>query len=187
MKRPLISELKADLDGYYYTHGDTLGNPNYHVIGNNILWNNYLPREPYQDYEHYYDWTFDNMQYSFMLGDDSLIQLAYTVSGNSLSNGCLAYIPHPVACEDNGLVYVRLDCDPQAHRDFVHTMYHAHIGSPDAKMRISLRQFPLPSQFLDFVLVTGYEHTYLGPGKKSKHIKDLDSLALRYAHRLELA
>jgi hypothetical protein len=149
-----------------------------------VTWCNRTPRTSYQDFGDYFRWVVDHVQYSLALDDGSCIQIFYQTRDEVLVKGSLAYLPSMDAREQ-GLRYLRFDCDTDGGRDLVHTAYHVHFDL-DSGMRISLLQFPSPSVFLDFIMLVAYQVTDQHVLPLASHIQSLDELNCRYSHFLHL-
>lgn len=123
---------------------------------NEITWNNYITQESYDSYYEYYDWVFNNGQYSIRLGDDSLLQVYY--KGDKINNKCniikakLSYLPFI----DLPSIYFRFDYDIDSYKPFTHNTCHIHFGYNNELARLTLKKFPMPSEFIKFVLSTNY-------------------------------
>ena len=184
----LIQDLYNDIDRFYNLNWNKYGltNPNYTRINNTLSWNAYKSKDSYKTYEEFYRWLSNNKQYSFQLGhDDSFIQLYYETDDNKLLKSSLGFIPSPASVEE-GLVYLRFDCDFSVNTDYHHTIYHIHFGHPDAEMRLCLYRFPLPSHFIEFIMQIAYQQTPPKESRQSEYIPDLEGLSCKYAHYLKL-
>ena len=187
-----IKALHTDLLKYYNLKFRELGlrNPNFLFDGSRVSWNKYRPREEFTTYKEYYDWVLENFQYSLMLSDDSVVQIYYEVNQatdrEKLDKASLAFLPNPLTVDIDGVNYIRLDCDMDSHIDYFHTAYHIHFGYR-SQMRVSLFQFPTPSQFFNFIMNAAYNDFY-SPQKTLKNcsILDLDSQGYKYQHYLNV-
>jgi hypothetical protein len=152
---------------------------------NAVSWENYRTNEKFETYNEYYNWVINKIQYSFMLKDESAIQifLEGERSGKKdnyvLVKGKMAYLPRP----DKYSEYFRFDVDYKKANDYDHTAYHAHFGYRSKDVRFSLYQFPTPSEFVKFVLFIDYGYHYMHFNSKN-FFDDLDLLGNKYNHNL---
>jgi len=123
-------------------------NPFFIRSGNTISWGNYLGKNPQQYYDSYFQWVYDNYQFSFEITDLCVAQLYYEFSEDKITKASLAFLPYPHLSHQ----YLRLDLDHEATRDFDHCSYHVHFGYPSNMVRLALFNFPWPSEFMKFIL-----------------------------------
>lgn len=126
-------------------------------------------------------------QYSCKINvDDSLLQLVYAFDEDekTLLSARLAYYQSPLSLRDEATMddtwapdestsddesdfignpdtvsWIRIDYDPGAHRDVVHTCCHLHVHG-FSESRISIDGVPSPKQFIEFVLAVFYPKEY---------------------------
>lgn len=179
-----LTNLYSDLHTFYNQNFRQLSlvNPLY-CRDNSIdalTWDDYLSEESFDYYDDYYQWVLSNNQYSLAFGEEALVRIFFKNGGNHWF-ASMAFLPDP---EINS-TYFRFDMDLPKHKDFIHSSYHIHFGYNSDRFRISLMNYPYPSQFLYFIafLLGSYECENFN---KEKFFPDLDSLTEAYNHVLNL-
>lgn len=176
----LIQDLVTDLERYYNLNFRELRlrNPQFHRDGNQLTWHGNTGPMRTQDYGELYRLSAERRQFSLELEDESFIQLYYATDGDDLIRASTSYLPGYLALM-GGASYFRFDCDCAAGRDYTHTPYHAHFGH-GCTIRLSVHEFPFPSQFLDLVMHLVYAKERPWPDNRASRLKTLDDLRSKY-------
>lgn len=180
-----IQSLFYDLDTFYKANfkEHKLINPRYEMTFNTLSWEKHISNEKFDFYPQYYEWAVNKIQYSFMLEDESIIQIYY--EGERIkkkyivTKGSMAYLPRP----DKYSEYFRFDVDYKKAQHFNHTAYHIHFGYRAKDVRFSLFHFPTPSEFIKFILFLDYQKT-IASFKSKNFFDDLDTIKNEYNHIL---
>ena len=97
-----LSEIYSNIEQMYNIYGEKFGLMNPRFIKNDnyqITWLNHISNEKFETYEEYYFWAYENVQYSFSLQDDSLVQFFFEGQkcGKRIpvNKGSMAYLPNP--------------------------------------------------------------------------------------------
>lgn len=179
-----IKDMFLDLRKFYNEHYRFLLNPFYTLFDNKILsWKNYDLYQHFDLYEEYFRWVTNEFQYSIMLSDGSVIQI-YAEEGQNgeIVKANYSFLPNT----NTKFEYFRFDLDSPNKKDYTHTIYHVHFGHNKPEMRLSLYQFPLPSEFIKFILAALYYKKEFYNFKKTNFFPDLDQLSNRYHHFIKL-
>jgi hypothetical protein len=102
----------------------------------------------------------DDGQYSFqILEDGAIIQLSYLYNGKEeLVSASLAYYSTGTR-DDLPVGWYRIDYDPYAARNLLHSACHMHLGLfPNT--RLVVNSVPTPRQFIEFVIASCYPEAY---------------------------
>lgn len=154
---------------------------------NVISWHKYESHHKFKTYEDCYNWIINNNQYSFKFQEGHCVQLYYEFDTDKLSKASLNFYPNPDIYDGND--YVRFDCDLGSHRDYIHTSYHAHFGY-NSNYRISIYRFPMPQEFLNFIIVQYYndliDNFEVIKNKKDSPIMTLEELKHKYITHLKI-
>lgn len=149
-----------------------------------LTWYNHITNESFENYEQYYDWVFDNVQYSLKLDDDSLLQFFFEAEREGKKNhakkGSMAYLPNP----RNYSEYFRFDVDLKREENYVHTSYHIHFGYRSKNVRFTLNRFPMPSEFVRFIFFLHYGE-WVEEFNKNNFWETLEERNIKYNHALD--
>jgi hypothetical protein len=179
----LISKLHTNLKIAYSENSSKheIINPFFVWNGNTVSWNNYLGKNPHGNYEEYFQWVYDNNQFSFEVADFCVAQVYYEVKEEKIEKASLAFLPFPNLSHQ----YLRFDLDHEAARDFEHCSYHVHFGYPSNMVRLALFNYPWPSEFMKFVLfMIGKEQVQ--KFSSQNFFPSLDLLGNKHNHSLSL-
>ncbi len=179
-----LNHVYSNIMQMYNCHREDYGIMNPRFIKNEhyqITWINYLGIERFETYEEYYFWAYENVQYSFSLQDDSLIQIFYKAEKQGkkevVVEGSMAYLPSPYKYCD----YFRFDIDTNNEESFRHTSYHAHFGYRSKDVRFTLVRYPMPSEFVKLVMNLCYG-VHIGGFSSDKFWESLDDRGINYNH-----
>jgi hypothetical protein len=113
---------------------------------------NVMVRE--KNYEQRYCEIVDKEEYDILLEDDAIICFNYSYDKNKIVKASLSYIPSPFFEQLNFAKsrYLRIDYDPEAYKENVHSCAHAHFGVFENHVRIPVKHIFYPKDFLYFVL-----------------------------------
>lgn len=172
----ILNKLYNNAETYYNLKLMSLYNKKIIKKDNCLTWPNYLGKLAYTSYEEYYEFSLNNGQYSFLLVDDSMVQLYYECHNNIIKKANLAYLPS----SNNGYTYFRFDLDINSKTNYYHNTYHIHFGFNSNNFRLSLYSFPYPSEFLNFInsLYKNFDKNF----SSDKLLKNLDELKEEYNH-----
>lgn len=182
-----LEKVYANLHTFYniYYRKYTLTDPRFYM--NELLqltWYDHLPNEAFENYEQYYDWVFDNVQYSLKLEDDSLLQFFFEAERegkkNKIKKGSMAYLPNPRSFSD----YFRFDIDLKREENYAHTSYHIHFGYRSKDVRFALNKLPLPSEFIRLIFFLHYGEV-LEEFNKDNFWETLEERNIKYNHILD--
>ena len=183
-----IDKIFLDIQYFYNSFAIkyNITNPRFVKSDTVISWSNHIPTERFITYEEYYHWVYNKSQYSFSLENDSLVQLYFEGKWGKekkkrvvkVSKASMAYLPNPASYSE----YFRVDMDLDNAKNFCHNSYHVHFGYRNDELRISLYQYPLPSQFTIFLLNSEED---IRAFSKDRFFPSLDYLKEQYNHKLE--
>ncbi|OPD59415.1 hypothetical protein [Bacillus anthracis] len=180
-----IQSLYYDLQTFYNANrrAHHFLNPRYEMNYNTLTWEKHIPNEKFDTYHEYYDWAVNKIQYSFMLQDESIVQIFFEGEPKKkkfiVTKGSMAYLPRP----DKYSEYFRFDVDYKSAQHFNHTAYHVHFGYRAKDVRFSLFHFPAPSEFIKFILSLDYNQPQQCFNAQN-FFKDLDEINNNYNHSL---
>jgi hypothetical protein len=139
----------------------------------------------------------EHKEYFLILKDLGIIQASYLLSSdkNSIIKGSLIYYPNPgiPLGEDFSLSeefsqeqlsqfarsfdskYLRIDLNSESHKEILHPASHLHLGIYPTG-RIALKNIPLFSEFVDFILFLYYPEEW----KKFNNIEDKEEIEEYY-------
>jgi hypothetical protein len=159
-------------------------NPRMEKLCDCISWKNYKGNEKFENYDEYYQWALDNVQYSFMFSDESMIQVYFEGVRKKkkfvITKGSMSYLPMPKKYSE----YFRFDLDYDREEDYVHTSYHIHFGYRSKDIRFSLMRFPYPSEFIKMILFLDYDKE-VNYYNRSMFMEDLRERSIEYNHALD--
>lgn len=176
-----VENLHANLKTTYNANFRkySLSNPFFTLSANkNVLsWNNYLPKQRLLDYELYYDWINENLQYSLGIHKKAVIQIYFEQTKHGVNKSSLTFLPHP----DLEMPYFRFDMDSLKWKDYYHNSYHIHFGFNCDNIRFSLHRFPHPSEFIKFCLFL-LGDTSITALKRNNFFADLSTIGEKFSH-----
>ena len=155
-----LNDIYINIQQMYNIYGRKYGLMNPRFIKNDngqITWLIHISNEKFETYEEYYLWVNENLQYSFSLEDDSLIQIFFEGKRQGkkipVKKGSMAYLPSPYSYSE----YFRFDVDLDNEKDYAHPTYHAHFGYRAKDVRFTLFKYPMPTEFLKLIQFLHHE------------------------------
>ena len=183
-----LSTVYANIEQVYNIKREQydLMNPRFCKNANNqITWLNHISNEKFDSYEEYYFWVNENLQYSFLLNEDSFVQFFFEGEkvGKKIEvyRGSMAYLPNPYTYSE----YFRFDMDLKNEKDYKHVSYHVHFGYRAKDVRFALYKYPLPSEFLKLIQFLHYDIS-LTKFSQNKFWESLSDRNIAFNHCLDL-
>jgi hypothetical protein len=176
-----MRDYYSNLETFYNQNHKKLINPNFIWRDDKLTWNNRLGWLKEHNYEKYFQWLINEKQYSLLLTDGAALQIYYEFYKDALKIASLSFYPVP----ESGFEPFRFDLDIDAAKDYHHTHYHIHYGYNTKGMRMPLYRFPMPSEYIKFVLAYVYAENSFYNFKKDLFLDNLDDLECKYNHSLK--
>lgn len=182
-----LSEIYSNIEQMYNIYGEKFGLMNPRFIKNDnyqITWLHHISNEKFETYEEYYFWAYENVQYSFSLQDDSLVQFFFEGQKCGkripINKGSMAYLPNPYSYSE----YFRFDIDLDNEKDYDHPSYHAHFGYRAKDVRFTLYKYPMPTEFLKLIQFLHYGIS-IESYSKEKFWENLSDRKIKFNHYLD--
>lgn len=176
-----IKNLHANLSLAYnfFSKQYNIVNPFFEISPNGKLltWKNYKSKESFYNYEEYFHWVNENLQYSIAISETAFIQVFFEEEDGVISKGSLSFLPYP----DLLMVPFRFDMDTKNCKDYYHNSYHINFGYRSDDVRFSLNRFPFPTEFIKFCLFLNGNSEFTHFNKK-KFFNDLTAIGELYSH-----
>lgn len=152
-----FNKIKKELEWVLCNKGCStyIDSVNSKVIHNNRIGNsiNHTKRRNYNDV---FNKVLNNDEYFIIFTDFSILHFDYMFDDeNQVIFSRLSYLPHI----DNEAIentqyskYIRIDYEPDDHKEIVHTKCHLHIGIDKNNFRIPVSTIIYPLEFIYFIL-----------------------------------